>query len=138
MEPGQSSVLDGAAVAAGQTSYVWLLVEMLLVLGVIGLVGWFAVRALSARARAAGTGRVRVLARQSLDPRTELVVVAAGKRALLLGHSASGTPRTLAELDEGDLEAMGLSLEPPSKPPPAGSFREVLARRLGGSGAGGE
>src|SRR5580704_15994724 len=126
--------MNGAP-AAG--SYGDLLVTSLLVLGVVCVVAFVAVRVLGrwlSTGRARGAHLLDVVARVPLEPRRSLYIVDVAGKALLVGTSEMGltvlteldrervasapAPASFAELVRGAVARIGK--RPPSPPPPDG------------------
>ncbi len=81
--------------------YGWLLAEMLLTLGIVGLIAWLVLRWAGSHRSWRG-GPISILARHPLEPRRSLYLVSVGDRVLLLGSSEAGLS-TLAELSHEEI-----------------------------------
>lgn len=92
------------ATSLGYASLVLDLLRTLLALAGVCVLGWFSLRWLARRgfggAKLGPHPGLRVLRRLPLEPRTNLYLVRAGQRLLLIGTSDGGPPRLIAELDE--------------------------------------
>ena len=122
MPPFTLTLLARIAVFDG-SGYAWLLLEMLLTLGIIGLVAWLVLRWASSHRTPPG-GPITLLARYPLEPRRTLYLVSVGDRILLLGSSEAGLS-SLMELSKEEVDTMS-----PSALSPHDDFASRLAGRL--------
>jgi flagellar biosynthetic protein FliO len=113
------------------------LAASLLSLGFVCVLAYLALRWLSRRQIGPSHGPLRILARQSLDPKRSLFVIEAAERCFLVG-AGDGAMTLLAELDREVLAREMAPRRSASRPSPAmaflgakaASFAEVLTRTL--------
>jgi flagellar biosynthetic protein FliO len=97
-------------------------------LGLVCLIAFVALRWLGRRGQPANVGALRVLARQSLDPKRSLFVIEAAQRCFLVG-AGEGAMTLLAELDKAAVER-DLAVTVP-RGAVARRFADVLGKALG-------
>jgi flagellar biosynthetic protein FliO len=104
-------------------------------LGLVCVLAFLALRWLSRRPPGPSHGPLRVLARQSLDPKRSVFVIEAAERCFLVG-AGEGAMTLLAELDR-EVITKELAPRKPARSGRAallgGSFAEILGRTLGRS-----
>jgi len=106
-----------------------LLIAMVLVLGLIALLRYFMVKLFPGTRGSPSTSAVRVLARASLAPRQQVLLVQVGRRVVVVGDSA-GHLTSLSQIDDPDEVAALLGqVESTQAPTPAERFGSVFSRQ---------
>lgn len=122
--PAAEAATDAAAGAGGGGGYGALMLTSLVVLVLVCIAAWVALRLVARwlEGRRAGGG-VAVVARVPLEPRRALYVVDAGGRRLLLGSSEGG----VSLVTELPAEEAGVSEQVSAAAPKPRGFAELVA-----------
>jgi len=126
----KTGAMPGSGVEAGGATYGDLLVTSLVVLVVVCVAAFIAVRLFGrflGPGRARGTHLLDVVARVPLEPRRSLYVVDVAGKTLLVGTSEMGLS-VLSELDAAEVKARAAATPPSSF---ADMVRAAVARRRG-------
>jgi flagellar biosynthetic protein FliO len=119
--------IDGSVGSLGAS-----LVATFVSLGLVCVLAYLALRWLSRRPPGPSHGPLRVLARQSLDPKRSVFVIEAAERCFLVG-AGEGAMTLLAELDRDVLQREMAPRKPARAAMlkgPGAAFAEILGRAL--------